>query len=501
MTTDDLSRQDSCNPDLQNELLTTSLRNTPLAYILWETDGDTVRILDWNPAAETLFGWKKEEVIGRSFFDFIPPNSATPSHKDTVVSLHADGDPHSVDHICNTRDGGTVHVRWFNSTLPLGDTGKVLIVAFGEDLTERDRLTESIRNSEERFRNLFERVPLAIYRALPEGTITHANDALAKLLRAESVDDVIGSQARDVYVNEEDRQRFLDTLTRDGSVQDFEVAVACLDGTHIWVRNSAHAVRDADGRLIEIEGSAEDITERRLDQQRIHEHEQRLQSLASELAKAEEATRRRIAVEVHDLALQNLIGINVKLQITDRTRMSEEDRAQFDSAIELLNTTIRDVRTLTFELSPPVLYDLGLEAALAWLVREHGKRYEINVEFRDDDEPKPIGDDARALLFRATRELLTNVAKHAQAKSIIVSVRRVHQNIEISVADDGVGADVARMEGGGKNPLGFGLFSIREHLIPLGGSVQFSAEEGLGTCVWIRAPLKSETDSRDEGVA
>ncbi|MBA7694401.1 Oxygen sensor histidine kinase NreB [subsurface metagenome] len=163
-----------------------------------------------------------------------------------------------------------------------------------------------------------------------------------------------------------------------------------------------------------------------------------------------------------------------------------------DEIIELLNTTIKDTRGLISELSPSVLYELGFIPAIEWLCQEMQQKYGIKVSYQDDKRPKPLDEDVRVLLFQAVRELLVNVAKHAESREANVSISRVGNKIRIEVSDDGIGFDNSEIGLHADIEGGFGLFSIRERLEPIGGQLKIESEPGNGTKVIITAPLGKE---------
>jgi len=156
---------------------------------------------------------------------------------------------------------------------------------------------------------------------------------------------------------------------------------------------------------------------------------------------------------------------------------------------DLLDFTIQDVRSLTVELSPPVLYELSFVDAVSWLGDRTRERAGIKVRVVDDGRPKPLSEDVGVFLFKATKELLVNVTKHAGAENILVSLTRANGTITVEVQDDGEGFDAREQEAHLKLSAGFGLFSIRERLTPLGGSIMVDSEPGRGTRVTLTAPL------------
>jgi signal transduction histidine kinase len=219
----------------------------------------------------------------------------------------------------------------------------------------------------------------------------------------------------------------------------------------------------------------------------LDEHE-KLRSLSSELLLTEERERRRIATELHDRIGQSLAIAKIKLGELQETKSSTNSEKALDEIRQFISQTIQDTRSLTFELSPPVLYELGLEAALAWLAKQIQEKHHIRIRVKDDGQSKPLEDSCRVVLFQATRELLFNVVKHARAQSAAVSIQKDDDTIRIKVEDDGVGFDTAVLETTESGSIGFGLFSIRERLNPLGGNLEIKSEPGAGSRFTIALP-------------
>ncbi|MHC4499595.1 MAG: sensor histidine kinase, partial [Planctomycetota bacterium] len=247
-----------------------------------------------------------------------------------------------------------------------------------------------------------------------------------------------------------------------------------------------------------IEELRSEIAERKKAEKKLLISHSQLRSLAEELSLAEERLRRKIATDVHDHVGQNLAISKIKLESLRESASSPRLVKSLDEIRELLAQTIESTRTLTFELSPPVLYELGFEAAVEWLVRQTRQQHKLSAQFKDDGRPKPLDNNVRVLLFQAVRELLVNVAKHAQAASVKVSTRRAGDRIRISVEDDGVGIDTSEISPRSRTAGGFGLFSIRERLGHIGGSLKVSSRQGRGTRVTLVAPLNSHKNNSTE---
>jgi PAS domain S-box-containing protein len=279
--------------------------------------------------------------------------------------------------------------------------------------------------------------------------------------------------------------------------QRYEVRRLKKNGQSMWCEIMTSRIgymgRDA------IMGNIIDITERKEVEKELINHQEQLRSLASELSLTEEHERRRIATELHAAIGQSLVISKLRLETLRASALSGELGKTLEDVCKSLDETIRSTRSLTFDLSSPILYELGFEEAVAeWLTERIQKKHDIATEFEDDEQPKPLNDDIRALLFRNVRELLVNVVKHAQAEKIKVSIRKVGSQVHVCVEDNGVGFDPAEVASTAVRRGGFGLFSIRERLEQLGGQLEIESETGGGTKVTLMAPLK-EQKLKDKG--
>lgn len=225
-------------------------------------------------------------------------------------------------------------------------------------------------------------------------------------------------------------------------------------------------------------------------EEKLRQNQEQLRSLASQLSVTEERERRRLATDLHDSVGQTLAMSKLRLDELRSRASSAVFANDLGHVSGLLDRALQGTRSLTFELSPPVLYELGIEAALESLVERMQQVNGIQIKLVDRGGPKPLSEDTAVLCFRAVQELLVNVLKHAHARKIEVSTGSDRDRIRITVADDGIGFDASEgiSRKGGKG--GFGLFSIRERLQHLGGSLKVDSNPGQGTRVTLSAPLK-----------
>jgi len=242
-----------------------------------------------------------------------------------------------------------------------------------------------------------------------------------------------------------------------------------------------------------------DIIERKWSEQKLLHYQEELRSLATELALSEERERRRIAQALHDRIGQVLALINIKVGALLGSASSRDLAKTLRDIRKLVSESVAETRSLTFDLSPPILYELGFEAALEWLAERIQQLYGVEVEILCCDKEMPLSVEWRVTLFTAIRELLVNVGKHAKSQTARVSLKNKKGKIVVSVEDSGIGMDPANRMSGKAGADGFGLFSIRERLGFMGGHVELSSKPGQGTCVTLIVPVEKLRNSKTGG--
>jgi PAS domain S-box-containing protein len=214
-----------------------------------------------------------------------------------------------------------------------------------------------------------------------------------------------------------------------------------------------------------------------------------LRALAAELVQTEQRERRQLAQVLHDHLQQLLVSARMKTSRLRRRLVDEELTRFADEIDQLIDDSLTASRSLTVELSPPILYEAGLRGGLEWLSREMNDKHAIDIEVQADPAAEPTDEASRLFLFQATRELLFNVAKHARAERAQVRLAKTdNQEILIEVRDQGVGMRPEGLEAGIGTTHGFGLFSVRERLTLLGGRTEIESAPGQGTRIAIILP-------------
>lgn len=283
-------------------------------------------------------------------------------------------------------------------------------------------------------------------------------------------------------------------LAEDRVVADLGTRFRCRDGTYRWLSWSSFPYPDR--RLVF--SVVRDITGQKDAERRLLDYQDRLRALSAQLAVAEERERRQLAGAIHDGLAQQLFAARAKVTLLRYPEKLPDQARIVDEALGILDDSMREARSLSFELYPPVLYEVGLDAALSWLARQWSERMGIACTVDASGasaDPLELGEDTRALAYQSVRELLANVAKHATATEVRITLEHDEHSLRVAVTDNGRGLATesdATQVGARETGLGFGLFSIRERLRSVGGRFRLQSRPGLGCRVELSVPLDGD---------
>lgn len=440
------------------------------------------------------YGFKKEQLLGKSIFDFIVEEHKERALKDFKTAIS--GNPVRGEMDVITRRG-IFTVEYIDN--PIKRAGEIIgIQAILRDITERKRAEQLLRKERDRSQKYLDVAGVMLVAIDSEQRVGLINKKGCEILGYKE-EEILGKNWFNNFLPEHVQREVQAIFQRlmcqqERSVPErHENPILTKSGDERLMAWHNTILRDDAGKVIATLGSGEDITEQRKAERKSLQYQSQLRSVALQLTVAEERERRRIATDLHDQIGQWLATSKINLDRLRHSMRAGEQARALEEVCNALGQAITEVRSLTFDLSSPILHELGLEAAIAsWLAEEIEAKHHISTEFVDDGQPKPLDEDVRALLFRNVRELLINIVRHANAYKVKVSVRKVDNQIQISVQDDGIGFEPAEALARAAKAGGFGLFSVKERLEQLGGRLEIESAPDQGCKVTMTVPLKQD---------
>jgi PAS domain S-box-containing protein len=446
-------------------------------------------VLDVNNVAVEIFGGSREELEGKHFTKVgLFSARDIPKLMLNFKNILAGKDLH-VDIVVRNKKGRDIPLECKASLLKTdGKITGVMVIA--RDITERKRMDQGMRESVERYRAIFEQAADSIVLIDPEtGEMIQFNDkAHENLGYSREEFQKLKIPNFEIIESADEVAKHIDKIVREGA-DTFETKHITKDGQIRDILVSSKAISIGGKNFCQ--SIWRDITERKKAEEEILDYQTRLKSLASELLLAGERERRRIAIGVHDQIGQQLALLKLELQSLGALVSNTSVCSSLDKAYGLMDQIIGDARSLTFELSNPVLYEIGLDAAVESWLGQHIQK-DSGLKYKLFSEPDPLKPEVgtSVVLFGIIRELLTNIVKHADANMVQVHIQESGQTIQVSIEDDGVGFEWPKPDSPIGETGGFGLFNARERVEYLGGSFEIKSKPGEGTCVQISVPVK-----------
>jgi signal transduction histidine kinase len=280
--------------------------------------------------------------------------------------------------------------------------------------------------------------------------------------------------------------------TNDDYNIDFRIIRA--DGAMRFLNSQARLYRDNQGRPQRMVGSVLDITDRKNIERELQESEQQLRRLTAELLIAQEAERKRIAGEVHDELGQSMTVLKLRLRTIEKQLLNDQIKLKGE-CLDLLGYAdgiLKSVRRISRDLTPSILEDLGLSAAVRWLVDNFKENLDMNITLQAVPVDSLVPKDLQINIYRILQECLTNSGKHAEAQNITVSIQQQQDAMLFTVEDDGRGFDLEQLFSETSPARGLGFTTMRERALLLNGKIDISSFPGKGTRITLQIPMDRE---------
>jgi PAS domain S-box-containing protein len=437
-------------------------------------------VLDANQAWLNLCGYRKSDLMGLNVAD----TYVDPAERQDFLSRMKHGGIVRDEVWLRKRDGSAMLCERSVTQWKDSDGITVAFQAFMRDVTAQRMTEQALKQSEAKYRSLFEQSREAIAIVAPDGVILEANQTWLDLF-GYAREELPGLNIVATYCDPRDRESFLRRMACDDFVKD-EVWFRRRDGTPVLCERTTTAWRADGGEVVAFQAFVRDITGQRQMEHDLQAQAAQLRMLAQRVEAAREEERMGIARELHDRIGQELTAVKLDLTgIQNRlTRGQEPDLREFVELDRLVDLAARDVRQISSELRPGVLDDVGLAGAIEWHVGELRRRSSIAFHL-NLAENIALDDARRTALFRVFQELATNVVRHARASSVRVSLEQEPAGPVVLVAsDDGQGMDLRKVE----DAASLGIVGMRERLQPFGGTLSYESRPGGGTVARVVMP-------------
>jgi len=252
-----------------------------------------------------------------------------------------------------------------------------------------------------------------------------------------------------------------------------------------------------DGRPEKASVVLSDISEMKRIEGKLLDYQEKLKGLSIQLSKTQETERRKLASRLHDSVSQELFVAQLQLNALAKKTDDEDQALELKGIRDRIQKIIKDTKALTFDLSPPVLYDFGLREAIRSLAESVAQTHGVSVQTDFSEDADGLEGDINIILYRSINELFHNTLKHARADRIFISVNNEGDLLVVEFQDNGIGFDIDQTAAEAAAYQGFGLFDIREKINHLGGAVEIDSAAGNGTHVKMSLPLTGENGQLD----
>ncbi len=450
-------------------------------------NGEDFIIKDMNPAAEKIEKLSKSELIHKRLSEIVPKD-LNKGLFDIYKQVWQSGEPQ--EYLFTFYQDADKISGWRKNyiyKLPSGE-----IVSIFDDTSEKIASEEALKESEERYRGFVQNfkgiafrwtvdyIPLLFHGSVKEITGYQEEDFTQKRIKW---GDIIHPKDMESIKAQSELVGIMPNYEHD-----FEYRIIRRDGETVWVHEHLQNICDEDGNLQYIQGTIYNITERKKAEFDLKRSQEQLRNLAMHLETAREEEKKRIALEIHDelghalTALKLDLAWLLKKKFLRREALLDKIRTMY----EIIESTIRKVRLISTELRPSVLDHFGLVAAIEWQAKEFQKRTACRTRLTISPQEINADEYRKTALFRIFQEILTNVARHANASRVDVNLEMKNGTLELKVSDNGKGIKQEQI----KDVKSFGLIGMYERTNAMGGHLTISGISGIGTTVTVKIPME-----------
>ncbi|MFO7445618.1 MAG: PAS domain S-box protein [Ignavibacteriaceae bacterium] len=471
--------------------LATTLNSMGDAMVAADAAG---RIIFMNPVAEYLTGWEQQQAMRKNITSVLKIKGKGKDTNNNPFELVKQKQDRILlngsSYLVNQR-GEEISILGTASPL-IDDKNNIsgMVVVF-QDISEQKKIENELRLSEERFAKAFRASPHAVFISrLSDNQIIEVNDKW-ELLFGYKRDEVYNrlSNELNLYIKNSEQQAIA-LLEKNGILRDYETEILSKSGEVRQVNLSIEKIElNGETHLLSL---IEDITDRkRAEKERevlfrkVSTAQERLKILSSRLMEIQEIERRNLARELHDEIGQILTAIKINLQMSSQFIGTSDIETHIRESIELTEEAIKQVRSLSLDLRPSMLDDLGLIPALRWYIDRQSQRTGINARLVAEPIERRLSPNLEIAGYRIVQEAITNVIRHAGTDVKVKVELWIKENeLNIKVSDNGKGFDVYAALQKSLSGKSMGIIGMQERVELLGGTLKINSKAGKGTDIY-----------------
>lgn len=460
------------------------LESIPGIYYLYSYP--ELKLAGWNKQHETVFGYEADEMLGASILQWHLPENVERIRRSIDIS-----DPQyqtTIEAPMVTKDGRSI--PFLLTAVEFESAGQQYLMGVGINVSEQKQAEQALIHSKS---------VLTKAQQIAKVGSWEYDYKTDKMICSDETFRIFGYQPGEIeptlqvfygMVHPEDYQILMDRIEDVKHFHvplDIDLRILYSNGEQGFIHEQAEMTFDDEGVPWKWVGTVHDITQRKKIEEELQKSLEQQQQLSKHIEEVRENERLSISRELHDDLGQALTAVKIDLEIIRQQTTDEVSKEKLLNVKSLVGNTIRSVQRITSQLRPEIIDDLGLEAAIDWYTKDFSQRYEIEV-FLDIESGILISKDEALPLFRILQESLTNIARHAKATHIEISLKLQGDSIQFMVTDNGVGISEEEIN----SKKSFGIMSMKERTASLGGTFSISRSAEFGSKILILFPMNKE---------
>ena len=456
-----------------------------VSFILTDLEGKDARILEFSPGSENIFGYKRDEVIGKPV-SILHLTEDIEKFPEIFKYLKKNKKGYSGESILVRKNGEKFPALF--TTYPILDVNDNMTTALGIsiDITELKKAQEEIQESEE-LANTLINAPLDLMMLVDRNyKVLMINEIAAKNLNLK-VDSLIGKCILDylpmkIVKSRKAAAEEVFKTTKPKYVKD--------ERNGNIFDNRIYPVFDSKGNVNRLAICSRNITEKETNEKDIRASREQLRNLSIHLQTVREEERASIAREIHDDLGQLLTVIKINISEIEKSlpKRKKDEIKMINTIKKLLDTANESIHKIASELRPSILDDLGLSAAVEWQAQEFHKNTGIKCNVKLKPVEIVLNEKLSITIYRIIQEALTNVTRHSRARKVDVSMTIQNKNLCLIIKDNGVGIKEEKID----SSKSYGLIGIRERLVPWNGTMEINGIKGEGTTIIVNVPIEEK---------